>query len=118
VLVVPTDCEGNTRLAGDIVAAGAVMPFPQRPTVCGLFEVLSAKLRAALSSPTIDGLNVIITEHAASGAMDVAVHVFALMLKSAAFPPEIITASESKIKFALPVFVTVTDCGALDILIS
>lgn len=112
----PTVCDANVRLVVESVAGGGNTPVPERSTVCGLVEALSAKLRVALSVPTIDGVNEIVTVHAAAGATAAPLQVSELTVKSPGFAPESVAAPEPKIKSAPPLFVTVTVCAGLEVL--
>src|SRR5712692_8775510 len=54
----PTSRLLKTRLPGDRVIAGALMPMPVRETVCGLPTALSEMVMAPVRVPVAVGLNV------------------------------------------------------------
>jgi len=106
LLAIPCPVEPNDKLVGTLTA-GAV-PVPVRVTVCGLPAALSAKLNVADSAAVVEGVKVIITVQLPVGATGVATtQVFAAMLKSAAFGPEMVGVLV-KVRLALPVFISVT----------
>jgi hypothetical protein len=69
VLVVPTACDANVRLAGLSVTAGAPAPVPLNEYVCGLPGALSVRIKLPLRAPTAFGVNVIAIVHGVLGAM-------------------------------------------------
>lgn len=100
------------RLDGEGVKTGADgVPVPVSARLCGLFAALSVNFSDALSAPRMLGVKVSPTLQVAFGATDAVLQVFELIAKSAALVPEI--ASAEKVRFALPVFVTVTLMTAL-----
>jgi hypothetical protein len=61
-LAVPPGSSPKVRLAGatEAVVGGAVVPVPERLTVCGLSLALSLMLSEALQMPLAKGLNVML----------------------------------------------------------
>jgi hypothetical protein len=109
VLVVPTDCPEKVRLEADRLTAGPV-PVPVKPTACGLPGALSARLMAADSLPTREGVKVTLIVQLPP-AVTVLPQVFPVSAKSPAFVPVNVTLV--RLKLALPWFVSVTDCAVL-----
>jgi hypothetical protein len=87
------------------------VPDPLKVTVCGLLGATSAKFSEALRLPAADGVNVTLTVQAPLGMTVAPVQVSALLAKSVAFVPPIVTSK--MLRLAVPVFVTVTLCAAL-----
>jgi len=94
----------------DKLTTGAV-PVPLKVTACGLLEALSVKLSEALRLPIADGVNVTLTVHVLLGVTVAPVHVSALLAKSAAFVPPIVTAEI--VRLAVPALVTVSAWAGL-----
>jgi hypothetical protein len=88
-----------------------LIPLPERLTVWGLLEALSVNFSEALRLPIADGVNVTLTVQVLLGVTVGPVQVSALLAKSLAFVPPIVTVE--KVRLAVPVLVTVTVCGAL-----
>jgi len=111
-LVVCTVCDGNVSVVGATVRVGVVaVPVPESATACGLPVALSAMLTLAVRAPPAVGLNVTLMMQFASTAR-LAGQVF-VWEKSPAFAPVKLT--PVIVSAALPLFVSVTDCGALDV---
>jgi len=108
-LVVPIGSDGKVGGA-DKLTTGPV-PVPLKPTVCGLPLALSAKLSEALRVPVADGVNVTLTVQVLLGVTVAPVQVSALLAKSLAFVPLIVTVET--LSAALPVLLRVTVCDAL-----
>jgi len=108
-LVVPIGSDGKVGGA-DKLTTGPV-PVPLKPTVCGLPLALSVKLSEALKLPVADGVNVTLTVQVLLGATAAPVQVSALLAKSLAFVPLIVTVE--MLSAALPVLLRVTVCDAL-----
>jgi hypothetical protein len=87
------------------------VPVPLKGTVCGLVEALSVNFSEALRLPVADGVNVTPTVQVLWGVTVAPEHVSALLAKSLAFVPPIVTVD--RIRLAVPELVTVTVCGAL-----
>jgi hypothetical protein len=88
-----------------------LIPLPERLTVWGLLAALSVKFSEALRFPVAEGVNVTLTVQVLLGVTAAPVQVSALLAKSLAFVPPIVTLE--KVRLAVPVLVTVTVCGAL-----
>jgi hypothetical protein len=86
-------------------------PVPVRPKVCGLPLALSVKLSEALRLPVADGVNVTLTAQVLLGVTVAPVQVSALLAKSPAFVPLIVTVEI--VRLAVPVLVTVSAWAAL-----
>jgi len=71
---------------------------------------LSVKLNEALRLPVADGVNVTVTEQVLLGVTVAPVQVSALLAKSPAFTPPIVTAEMARL--AVPVLVTVSPWAA------
>ena len=112
-LVVPRFWLPNVRLVGETPATGAA-PVPVKLTVCGLSEALSVKFSEALRLPIADGVNVTLTVQAPLGVTVAPVQVSALLAKSLAFVPPIVTVE--MVRLAVPVLVTVSAWAALVVL--
>ena len=98
---------GNGETAVQPCRTAVVVPCPLRETDCGLPKALSEMLRAALSVPTSEGLNLMLTtqlELAASVAGEIG-QVF-VSPKSAVLVPAM--AMEVIVSAVVPVLVTVT----------
>src|SRR6185437_14596068 len=107
------------RLVGDATRSGAGAPVPLSDTCCALPAALSLKLRLALLAPTALGANRTATVQIALIATvpPPAGHVPPeAIAKSAAFVP--VTAIPVTLSAALPLFVSVTFSGALDVAIT
>ena len=101
------------KLEPESETAGAI-PVPERLTVCGLLEALSVKLSEALRLPVADGVNVTLTVQVLVGVTVAPVQVSALLAKSLAFVPPIVTVE--MVRLAVPVLVTVSVWAALVVL--
>lgn len=110
-LVVPRPWLLNTRLAVVMLAMGPV-PVPIRFTVCGLPLALSVMLTVAERLPMPAGVNVTLMVQLAFTATEEA-HVFVTAKSPGSAPavPMFVI-----VKAAFPVFVRITDCGALVVL--
>jgi len=89
-------------------------PVPLKVTVCVLPAtplLLSVKFSEALRVPAADGVNVTPTVQVLLGVTVAPVQVSALLAKSLAFVPPIVTVE--MVRLAFPVLVTVTLCAAL-----
>jgi hypothetical protein len=109
-LVVPTNCEPNTKLDGDNDTPGAV-PVPLTATLCGLPAALSVTATLAARLPDADGANLTVIEQVAftasvEGPMGQSLEV----VKSPACAP--VAAMLEIVNGAVPVFFNVDDCGA------
>ena len=108
-----TNCPPNGTGAGVIVATGAAAdPVPVRVMVCGLPETLSAIVSVAgPRAPAAPGVKVRLMTQLELGDTDaplVQVVVPATIAKSLAFVP-LMAGAALRIKFPVPVFMTVTD---------
>src|SRR5690348_840429 len=111
-----TLCDPKPRLVGDASRSGVGAPVPLSDTCCGLLAALSVKLRLALLVPTACGANrtatvqlaLIATVPPPTGQVPPAA-----IAKSAAFVP--VTAIPVTLNAELPLFVSVTLSGALDV---
>ena len=103
----------NVTLLGETPATGAV-PVPVRPNVCGLPLALSVKINEALRLPVADGVNVTLTVQVLLGVSVAPEQVSALLPKSLAFVPPIVTVEI--VRLAVPALVTVTGSAALVVL--
>src|SRR5271157_4297696 len=83
-----------------------LLPFPVKLTVCGLLEALSVKFSEALRLPVADGSNVTLTAQVLLGVTVAPVQVSALLAKSLAFVPLIVTVE--MVRLPVPVLVTVS----------
>ena len=108
-LVVPTGSDGKVGGA-DKLTTGPV-PVPLKLAVCRLPLALSVKLSEALRLPVTDGVNVTLTVQVLLGVIVAPVQVSALLAKSLAFVPLIVTVE--MVRLALPVLVSVTVCDGL-----
>jgi len=79
-------------------------------------EALSVKFSEALRLPVADGVNVTLRVQVPLGVTVAPVQVSALLAKSLAFVPPIITVEI--VRLAVPVLVTVSDWTALAVLMS
>jgi hypothetical protein len=110
-----TLCDPKPRLLGDASRSGVGAPVPLRETCCELPGALSLKVRLALLVPAACGANrtatvqlvPITTVPPPAGQLPPAIE------KSAAFVP--VTATLITLSAALPLFVSVTLSGALDV---
>src|SRR5260370_14721315 len=107
-LGVPTKRPLKTKLTGERVIAGAVMPRPLSETVCGLPMALSVNVMEPLRVPT---------------AVGVKVTKMVQLPRAARLPPQLLVWAKSPLaaivrllsaRTAL-VLVSVTDCGALGV---
>jgi hypothetical protein len=98
---------------GSVVPAG-VVPVPVSGTLCGLFGALSVRTNDALRVPDRDGVNVIDTLQVPPTATVTPAQPFSETVKSSVFG----TAALLTKSGAVPVFVTVTSCGALGVPVS
>ena len=106
----------NVRLLGETPATGAAAtPVPVKLTVCGLPLALSVKLSEALRLPVADGVNVTLTVQVLLGVTVAPVQVSALVAKSLAFVPLIVTVET--VRLAVPVLVTVSVWAGLVVLV-
>ena len=111
-----TLCEPKPRLVGDASRSGVGAPVPLSDTCCAPPAALSVKLRLALLAPTACGANrtatvqlaLIATVPPPAGQVPPAA-----IAKSPAFVP--VTAMPVTLSAALPLFVSVTLSGALDV---
>ena len=108
-LVVPTGSDGKVGTADKLTTGPVAVPL--KLTVCGLPLALSVKLSEALKLPVADGVNVTLTVQVLLGATAAPVQVSALLAKSLAFVPLIVTVET--LSAALPVLLRVTVCDAL-----
>jgi hypothetical protein len=98
---------------GAVVPAG-VVPVPLSGTVCGLPGALSVSVNAAVRVPACEGENVIETLQLAPAASVSPEQPSSTSVKSSVLgTAALFTKSEAE-----PVFVTVTDCGALVVPVS
>jgi hypothetical protein len=88
-----------------------VVPVPVKATVCGLLEALSGRFSEALRLPVAEGVKVTLTVQVLLGVTVAFVQVSALLVKSPAFLPPIVTVE--MIRLAAPVLVTVSTRVAL-----
>jgi hypothetical protein len=93
-----------------VITRGAV-PVPLKLTVCGLWGAMSVKISKALRLPAAVGVNVTLTVQVPLGINVAPVQVSALLAKSLAFVPPIVTVK--MVRLAVPVLVTLTLCAAL-----
>jgi hypothetical protein len=102
VLVVPTVCEANVRLAG---LTATMVPVPLSATLCGLPGALSVTVRLALRTAAIWGRKFTPTVHEAD-ADKVVPQVFDAIAKSDALFP--VMAMLLMVSVVVPLFLTVT----------
>src|SRR5262249_28201984 len=93
-----------------VVVVAAATPVPDNATVVNPFPVLSSNTRSALPGPTDVGENIAPTVQLDPTCSVVKPQVLLVMMKSAS--PEIL--AEDVTSAALPVFVNVTFCVALE----
>jgi hypothetical protein len=117
-LVEFTGWEANVRLLGVTVTVPVAgpAPVPVKATVCGLPVTLSATFRVAVRVPTAVGVNrTLIVQLAPIARLPAPLHMVPEVgngtAKSPAFVP--VTVKPAKLIAAVPVFETVTLCGAL-----
>lgn len=115
-LVEFTGCEAKVRLLGATVTVAGPAPVPVKTTVCGLPVILSATFRVAVRVPTAVGVNrTLIVQLALTARLPAGLHMVPEVgngtAKSPAFVP--VTVKPAKLIAAVPVFETVTLCGAL-----
>jgi len=106
LLVAPTVSAAKVTLAGLTLT---MVPVPLRETLCGLSAAVSAKLNAAVRTPSAWGVNSTFTVQVAAAA-SVAPQLFDEITKSAAFVPTM--AIELICSAVVPGFFTVTDLAA------
>jgi hypothetical protein len=109
-LPVPDIWSGKVSEEDDKLTRGTI-PVPLKLTVCGLLEALSVKFSEALRLPLADGVKVTLTVQVALGITVAPVQVSALLAKSLAFVPPIVTVEI--VRLAEPLSVTVTALAAL-----
>ena len=109
-LLVPDIWSGKVSEEDDKLTRGTI-PVPLKLTVCGLLEALSVKFSEALRLPVADGVNVTLTVQVPLGITVAPVQVSALLAKSLAFVPPIVTVE--MVRLAVPVLVTVSAWAAL-----
>lgn len=115
-LVEFTGCDANVKLLGVTVTVASPAPVPVKATVCGLPVTLSATFRVAVRVPTAVGVNsTLIVQLAPTAKLPAPLHMVPEVgngtPKSPAFVP--VTVKPAKLMAAVPVFETVTLCGAL-----
>jgi hypothetical protein len=103
--------EGESALS---VGTGLAVPVPVKLTAWGLLEALLVKFSEALRLPVAEGVNVTLTVHVLLGVTVAPVQVSALLAKSLAFVPPIVTVE--MVRLAVPVLVTVSAWAALVVL--
>lgn len=105
---------------GEEKLTSGVVPVPLKLTDCGLPEALLGKFREALRAPVADGVNVMLMVHvlpeAGEGVSVAPVQLSALLVKSPAFVPVIVTVEMERLP--VPVLVMVSDCAVLVVLTS
>jgi|SRR5438876_150234 len=113
-LVVPTFTFPKLRLVGERLTAGAV-PVPVRLTVCGLPLALSVTVKLAAHVPEAVGVNVTLKVQLelAASVEGLSGQLFVWPKSPAFVPPR---AMPLMVNGAVPVFESVTVCGALVVL--
>src|ERR1700684_4121 len=109
-LRLPIELPAEIEFGGATVNAssdGDKMPIPLSITICGLSGALSDICNAALRGPMSVGAKATLTKHRASTTRGSG--QFVDTLKSMAFVPARVALSP--VSDAVPVFVTITDCG-------
>jgi hypothetical protein len=106
--LLPTRCPPKLR---DVAERLTAVPAPLRLTVCGLFAALSLIESVAVRRPVAEGVKVTLTAQVPLGITVAPVQVSALLAKSPAFVPPIVTVE--MVRLPVPVLVTVTLCAAL-----
>jgi hypothetical protein len=106
--LLPVSCAPKLR---EVVERLTAVPVPLRLTVCGLFAALSLIESVAVRLPVADGVNVTLTVQVLLGVTVAPAQVLALLAKSLAFVPPIVTVE--MVRLAVPLLVTVTVCGVL-----
>src|SRR5918911_2993428 len=96
------------------VVPGAVVPVPERGALCGEFAALSVRTNDAVRVPTFCGLNAIDIVQLVPGASVSPEQPSPTTVKSSVFG----TAALLMNSEAVPLFVTVTKCGALVVPVS
>jgi hypothetical protein len=111
-LVVSQFCQGKVNVRLERETTGAV-PVPNRVTLCGLPAALSVIVTAAFRAPTAVGVKVTLIVQLAFGAtgLPAAQVVPVASAKSPALAP--VNPTLVKVRFAVPLLVTVTVCAAL-----
>ena len=105
--LLPTGCAPKLSDVGESLTA---VPVPLRLTVCGLLAALSMIESVAVRLPVAE-VKVTLTAQVALGSTVAPEQVSALLAKSPAFAPLIVTVEI--VRLALPVLVTVSAWGAL-----
>ena len=122
VLVMVTDCEAlavpiacipNARLVAESKTAGGVTPVPVSETVCGEPGALSVMVIDAVSAPAAAGAKCPWMVQFAPAA-SVAPQVFEKTNEEASVP---VTAMLVMPKGAVPMLVSVTDCGPFTVMV-
>jgi hypothetical protein len=109
-LATPTDWLPKERPRGERVTSGpALMPVPERLTVCGLPLALSAMLTSAVRVPPAEGVKVTLIVQSAPAATELP-QLF-VSAKSLALVP--VTVRLVMLKVEVPVLDRVTDWGLL-----
>ena len=104
-LVFPTGSEGKVSFVGD---SFTTVPVPVRATVCGLPPPLSEMFSVALLVPMTSGVNVTLIEQDCPAGTFLG-HVVVSEKSPGSVPAMVI----DPVTETVPVFVRVTDCGAL-----
>jgi hypothetical protein len=112
-LVVRRGSLASVKLEAEKLTVGPVA-VPLRLTVWGLPGALSVKFSVALRLPVPVGVNARLTVHVVLGRIAAPEQVSAVLVKSLAFVPAIVTAEKERSK--TPVLVTVTVWKALAVL--
>ena len=113
VTLVPKGIEGLEEVTVVVVMPVAV---PMRLTICALSAALSKNVRIAAEVAACFGVNVMLAEQVAFGAIVALLQEFALTVNSEAFVPERATPLGPKFKLAEPLLVIVIDWGVLVVL--
>ena len=87
--------------------------MPVKLAVCGLLAALSARLKVAVSAPTIDGVKAMPTEQALPGSTVALLQLFETVAKSATFVPENVTEPAAKATVVAPLLETLMVCTPL-----
>ena len=106
--LLPTSCAPKLR---DVAERLTAVPVPLRLTVCGLFAALSLIESVAARLPVAEGLKVTLTAQVPLGITVAPVQVSALLAKSLAFVPPIVTVE--MLRLPVPVLVTVSAWAGL-----
>jgi hypothetical protein len=110
--LLPMSCAPKLRDAGERLTA---VPVPLRLTVCGLLAALSLIESVAVRLPVAEGLKVTLTAQVPLGITVAPVQVSALLAKSLAFVPPIVTVE--MLRLPVPVLVTVSAWAGLVVLV-